>query len=233
MRRHITYANAVATIALALSMTSGAIAARRSPTIAAANRSLAAGRSCAKLTGHRLKSGSKIKVVVKSNEEEGVAYECLVPNGRVRKVATVISQEDDGNLSITLTQVSGNWIALRTVSGFGVAAQIVDRAINVATGRSFGLWSTVVGPGVVGEPPQKLVSSVKLNNFGQVALAISEEEPAVSTKPPITLIYGVEPTGERRLLDSGTGAQIPTGSLSLSGHTVRWQNAGSVRTATL
>jgi hypothetical protein len=47
------------------------------------------------------------------------------------------------------------------------------------------------------------------------------------------LIYGVEPTGERRLLDSGTSAQIPTGSLSLSGRTVQWQNAGSVRTATL
>jgi hypothetical protein len=211
-----------------------AAGAALSPAIAAADRSLAAGRSCAKLTGHRLKTGSKIKAVVKSNEEEGVAYACLAPNGRVRKVAAVSSQEDDGNLSIALTQVSGNWIALRTFSGFGVAAQYVDRAINVATGRSFGIWSTVVGPGVAGEPPQKLVSSVKLNGSGQVALAISEEdEPAVSTKLANTLIYGVEPTGERRLLDSGTSAQIPPGSLSLSGHTVQWQNAGSVRTATL
>jgi hypothetical protein len=204
-----------------------------SPTTAAADRSLAAGRSCVKLTGHRLKTGSKIKVVVKSSEEDGVAYACLAPNGRVRKVASVSSQEDDGNLSVTLTQVSGNWIALRTFSGFGVAAQYVDRAINVATGRSFGLWSTVVGPGVAGEPPQKLVSSVKLNSFGQVALAISEDQPAVSPKLANTLIYGIEPNGERRLLDSGTSTQIPTGSLGLSGHTVQWQNAGSVRTATL
>jgi hypothetical protein len=211
-----------------------AAGASLSPTTAAADRSLAAGRSCAKLTGDRLKTSSKIKVVVKRNEEEGVAYACIPPNGRVRKLATVSSAEADGNLSITLTQISGNWIALRTFSGFGVAAQYVDRAINVATGRSFGLWSTVVGPGVAGEPPQKLVASVKLNSFGQVALAISEkDEPAVSTKLANTLIYAVEPTGERRLLDSGTSAQIPTGSLSLSGHTVQWQNAGSARTATL
>jgi hypothetical protein len=201
---------------------------------AAADRSLAAGRSCAKLTGHRLKSGPKIKVVVKTGEEKGVAYACLVPNGRVRKVAVVNSVEDEVNLPIALTQVSGNWIALRTSSGLGLVAGFVDRAVNVATGRSFGLWSTTIGPGVAGEPPQKLVSSVKLNSFGQVALAISEEDqPPVSPKLANTLIYGVEPTGERRLLDSGTNEQIPTGSLSLSGHTVQWQNAGVARTATL
>jgi hypothetical protein len=220
----------VAAVPMAASLTA---CAALSPATASADRSLAAGRSCAKLTGHRLKSGSKIKVVVKSNEEEGVGYACRVPNGRVRKVATVTSEEDDGNLSITLTQVSGNWIALRTFSGFGVAAQYVDTAVNVATGRSVRLWSTVVGPGVAGEPPQRLVSSVKLNSFGQVALAISEDEPAASAKLANTLIYGVEPTGERRLLDSGTSSQIPTASLSLSGRTVQWQNAGSVRTATL
>jgi hypothetical protein len=211
-----------------------AACAALSPATAAADRSLAAGRSCAKLTGHRLKSGSRIKVVVKTSEEKGVAYACLVPNGRVRKVAAVSSEEDEVNLPITLTQVSGNWIALRMSSGLGLVAGFVDRAVNVATGRSFGLWSTTIGPGVAGEPPQKLVASVKLNSFGQVALAISEEDqPPVSPKLANTLIYGVEPTGERRLLDSGTSAQIPTGSLSLSGHKVQWQNAGVVRTATL
>jgi hypothetical protein len=51
----------VAAVPLVASLTA---CAALPPATAAADRSLAAGRSCAKLPGHRLKSGSKIKLVV-------------------------------------------------------------------------------------------------------------------------------------------------------------------------
>jgi hypothetical protein len=218
------------TIAVAIGV-AAALGACWAPAAAHATaRSLAPARSCAKLTGHRLKTGTKVKVVVKRNEAEGIAYACLPPNGRVRKAGQASSETEDGNFSISIAAASGNWVALDLFNGVGIAATEAGKAFNAATGKSFGYWSSVLGPGGLEEAPTKSVRRAQINSFGQLALAASEEKQGTTTN---TLIYGVAAAGERRLLDSGPSTQIPTGSLSLSGQTVQWLNAGAVRTATL
>jgi hypothetical protein len=191
----------------------------------------AAPRSCATLKGKRLKGKGSVRVVVQEKELEGmleqIAYVCATPKGRAWLVDSPAGLEE---AQVSVKAAAGNWVAFTIVSSVGIGYGETGKAINAKTGKSFRYWSFAGGPGP--EEASEQLEAVQINARGQLACAVgvapTPKEGLVSRK-----VFGVEPTGERKLLDSATIAAIPPSSLKLSGSTVQWTDSGVARSASL
>jgi hypothetical protein len=186
-------------------------------------------QSCSRLAGKRLTSNHGIKVIEHRTNAKGVVYACVPPNGRVRVAGVASDALGESQYSIIVLAVAGSWVALEFTNMVDpIADEHIAKAFNAASGRSyrFSEGGEVLEP-MEDDPYAEGNERVLLNSFGQLALVV--DGGAVNTRK----IVGVEPSGERRVLDSGPPAQIPPASLTLKGHTVQWVDAGSTRTATL
>ncbi len=189
----------------------------------------AARPTCAKLTGRHLGGSHGVRVVERGNGNKGTAYVCVPPRGRVWSAGAASSLTGGGEYSITVSAIAGPWVALKFASVIGIASSEVGKVIDAATGRSFRFISEAYGPGEPGEIVH-IPERVQLNSAGQMALALAEENTGQIVKIEI---IGFQSNGQRRVLDSGSPAQIPTASLTLKGSTAQWTDAGATRTATL
>lgn len=183
---------------------------------------------CASLKGRRLVSSRTVKVVERGNETRGFAYACAPPNGRVRLAGSAYDATVQRLYSIKVIASAGTWVALDFTSVVDFhGSEEADEVFDARSGRSYRFLEAALpeGPGFEDIPAPAAVGSVVLNRFGQLALALLEEGKC--------RILGIEPSGARRVLDSGAVAQIAPSSLKLAGHTVQWVDAGSARSATL
>ncbi len=185
--------------------------------------------SCAQLRGKRLKSKGRIKVIQQGNEAKAIAYVCLLPRGRVWKAGTAFSSPPGTGYTVDVEAVAGNWIALSFNNTLGIAGTAVDKLVNAATGKSFTYFKALYGPG---EPSEEVprVQRTLLSAGGQLALYVLVERGGTPLRAEVV---GFTPNGARRVLDAAPPAQIPAASLTLSGATVGWTDAGEARTATL
>ncbi len=185
-------------------------------------------RACATLKGHVKRKGD-VKVVEQGGEAKAVAYVCIAPRGRVWTAGTAFSSPPGTGYSIDIGAQAGDWVALEFFNTLGIAGETIDKLVNAASGKSFRYWSASLGPGVAGEEVPHIERTL-LNASGQLAFSVLVEE---ENKPKRTEIFGVEPSGQRRLLASGPPATLSAMSLTMSGGTVQWTEAGVTQSATL
>ena len=181
-------------------------------------------QSCSGLKGKHLASTRKLKVTERGNENKGTAYACLLPNGPVRVAAQAFSLNGNSEYSIRVAAVAGSWVALGLFNAEGIAGEEAGKAFNVANGHSYRYWRYANNPTAKPEEVRGL-DAVRLSATGQIAIAEHEGD--------TEQIVGFEPSGARRVLDTGPLAQIPAKSLVLRGRTVRWVDGGATRTASL
>jgi hypothetical protein len=169
-----------------------------------------------------------VKVVEHGNESKGFVDVCVPPNGRVRLAGSAYDATIQGLYSIKVIALAGTWVALEFTSVIDFhGSEIFDEVFDAKSGRSYRFFEEAVpeGPGFEGIPATAVLGSFALNRFGQLALAQSEEGKC--------RIVGIEPSGRRRVLDSGPASQLPPASLQLKGHTVQWVDAGITHSATI
>jgi hypothetical protein len=169
-----------------------------------------------------------VKVVEHGNESKGFVDVCVPPNGRVRLAGSAYDATIQGLYSIKVIALAGTWVALEFTSVIDFhGSEISDEVFDAKSGRSYRFFEEAVpeGPGFEGIPATAVLGSFVLNRFGQLALAQIEEGKC--------RIVGIEPSGKRRVLDSGPASQLPPASLQLKGHTVQWVDAGITHSATL
>lgn len=184
--------------------------------------------SCGRLRGRRLVTSRTLKVVEQGDERFGRVYACVPPRGRVRLVGTAHDETGASLYSVSVIATVGMWMALDFHNQ--VDPQIsedVDKAFDAGNGRSYRFFEEGIpeGPALEGTGAGVELARTVLNRYGQLGLALVDAHRC--------RIVGVEPSGRRRLLDSGPPTQIPPGSLTLHGHTVGWTDAGVERSATL
>lgn len=169
-----------------------------------------------------------VKVVEHGNESKGFVDVCVPPNGRVRLAGSAYDATIQGLYSIKVIALAGTWVALEFTSVIDFhGSEISDEVFDAKSGRSYRFFEAAVpeGPGFEDIPATAVLGSFVLNRFGQLALALTNEGKAQ--------IVGIEPSGRRRVLDSGPASQLPPASLQLKGHTVQWVDAGITHSATL
>ncbi len=181
-------------------------------------------QSCAGLKGKHLASTRKLKVTERGNENKGTAYACALPNGPVRVAAQASSLTGNSEYSIRVAAVAGSWVALSLFNGDGIGGEETGKAFDVANGHSYRYWRYESSPTAKPEEVRAL-DAVRLSATGQIAIAEHEGD--------TEQIVGFEPSGARRVLDTGPRAQIPPKSLVLQGRMVRWVDSGATRTASL
>jgi hypothetical protein len=169
-----------------------------------------------------------VKVVEHGNESKGFVDVCVPPNGRVRLAGSAYDATIQGLYSIKVIELAGTWVALEFTSVIDFhGSEISDEVFDAKSGRSYRFFEAAVpeGPGFEDIPATAVLGSFVLNRFGQLALALTNEGK--------TQIVGIEPSGRRRVLDSGPASQLPPASLQLKGHTVQWVDAGITHSATI
>jgi hypothetical protein len=129
--------------------------------------------------------------------------------------------------AVTVPGSAGMWLALDFRNQIGSHTfEEIGKACQAASGRCYRFFAEGgPEPSLEAEVPQLRFSlqRVVINEFGQLALALAN----YST----VQIVGFGSGGARLLLDSGPQSQIPSASLRLEGHTVRWLDAGAQRSA--
>jgi hypothetical protein len=186
-------------------------------------------RRCADLRGRRLATDHGVKLVERGGARRASVYACTLPNGRVRLAGVAFDETIQSGYSINVVALAGTWIAMsfRNVVDFHGGEEI-DKVCDARSGRTYRYFEAGIpeGPGFEEAPDTSgAVERVRLNRFGQLALALVREG--------TTEVRGFEPDGARRLLDSARLAQLSPNSLTLQGHTVSWVDAGAARSATL
>ena len=187
----------------------------------------ASSQTCATLRGKRLLSSHTIKLVEHTEETRGVVYACARPRGRVHLLGVASDDTGSSAYDVTLLGLAGMWVALDFRNHIGAHTfEEIAKACQVASGRCYRFYAEgFPEPSLEAEVPQLRysVERVVINKFGQLALALANFE--------TVQIFGFGSGGARRLLDSGPQAQIPSASLRLEGHTVRWLDAGAARSS--
>ena len=187
----------------------------------------ASAQTCATLKGKRLLSGRALKVVEHTEEARGAVYACLRPHGRVHLLGVASDDTGSSAYEVRVLGLAGMWLALdfRNQIGFHTFEEI-GKACQAASGRCYRFFAEgFPEPSLEAEVPQLRFSlqRVVINRFGQLALALANYDSVQ--------IVGFGSGGARRLLDSGPQAQIPSASMWLEGHKVRWLDAGAPRSA--
>jgi hypothetical protein len=160
------------------------------------------------------------------NSFERVAYVCASPNGRSWPAGRAVSNmAPEIQPTIEVVAGAGYWVALSFLDVYaeGPGGGNVT-AIDAATGKQVQL-------GVVA--PLRTV----INARGQAAFVARIEAPIenLGEAPKVVgeKLVAVEPSGKRKVLESGLNVNIPPASLKLLGSTVYWQDGGVEHTATL
>jgi hypothetical protein len=186
-------------------------------------------RGCSSLKGRSLLHSSVLKVVERGGEAGAVVYVCVRPHGRVRRAGSAYDSTVDSLYAIKVLAVAGTWLELEFHSQIDPQiSEEIEEVFDAKTGRSYRFFQTAIpeGPALEGTGEDVAVPARSLlNRFGQLALALVDGKS--------TSIVGIEPSGARRVLDSGPESQIPPSSLTLQGHTVQWLDGGTMRSATL
>jgi len=184
-------------------------------------------QTCATLRGKRLLSSHTIKLVEHPEEARGVVYACVRPRGRVHLLGVASDDTSSSAYEVTVLGLAGMWLALDFRNQIGSHTfEEIGKACQAASGRCYRFFAEgFPEPSLEAEVPQLRYSlqRVAVNKFGQLALALANYD--------TVQIVGFGSGGVRRLLDSGPQAQIPSASLRLDGHTVRWLDAGAPRSA--
>ncbi|HEY7932638.1 MAG TPA: hypothetical protein VID48_02330 [Solirubrobacteraceae bacterium] len=173
-------------------------------------------------------SNRSIKVVEHGDESKGFVDVCVPPNGRVRLAGSAYDATVQRLYSIKVIALAGTWVALDFTSVVDFhGSEETDEVFDAKSGRSYRFFEAALpeGPGFEGIPASAVLGRFVLNRFGQLVLALIQDGRC--------RIVGIQPSGARRVLDSGPEALIPSASLKLQGHTVQWVHAGSTRSTTL
>lgn len=182
---------------------------------------------CQKLRAkHDLAGARKVKLVERENADSGTdLVGCVLPAGKVSVLAS--SAKTAGlERSYKLVQVVGHQVLLRGDAinqyGHGVSTYVFD----LKRARSYTIAESCFDEhGAACD--QTYARRAFVNAKGQAAALVRTDG---SSK---LQVLGFKSTGEPRVLDAGTRAQIPASSLSLEGHVVRWTHSGAAKSATL
>jgi hypothetical protein len=187
----------------------------------------ASSQTCASLRGKRLRSSHAVKLVEHTEEARGAVYACVRPRGRVHLLGVAGDDTSSSAYEVTVLRLAGTWLALDFRNQIGSHTyEEIGKACQAASGRCYRFFAEgFPEPSLEAEVPQLRFSlqRVVINRFGQLALALANYD--------TVQIVGFGSGGTRRLLDSGPQAQIPSASLRLEGHTVRWLDGGAPRGA--
>ena len=187
----------------------------------------ASSQTCAALRGKRLPSSPVVKLVEHTEEARGVVYACVRPRGRVHLLGVASDDTISSAYGVTVLASAGMWLALDFRNQIGSHTfEEIGKACQAASGRCYRFFAEAgPEPSLEAEVPQLRFSlqRVVIDKFGQLALALANYD--------TVQIVGFGSGGARRLLDGGPQAQIPSASLRLEGHTVRWLDAGAPRSA--
>jgi hypothetical protein len=185
----------------------------------------ASSRTCATLRGKHLLSSPAIKLVEHTEEARGVVYACVRPRGRVHLLGVASDDTISSAYGVTVLAHAGKWLALDFRNQIGAHSfEEIGKACQAASGRCYRFFAEGgPEPSLEAEVPQLRfwLQRTVINNSGQLALALANYD--------TVQIVGFGSGGARRLLDSGPQTQIPSASLQLEGHTVRWLDAGALR----
>jgi hypothetical protein len=211
---------ALAVVLVACSLTAGA-------SVYAAGAAEARSPTCAKLRGKRLLSSHTIKLVEHAEEGRGTVLACAPPRGRVHTLGYATDASHGELYEVTLRGVAGTWLLLDFRNQTGPHDyEEIDKACDAASGRCYRAWvEAYPEPALEAEVPVMRLSPqrILINQFGQVAEALANYNE--------TQIVAFGSGGALSVLDSGPLALIPSDSLQLEGHTVRWLHAGVPRSA--
>jgi hypothetical protein len=187
----------------------------------------ASSRTCATLKGKRLLRSHAIKLVEHTEEARGAVYACVPPHGRVHLLGVASDDTSSSAYGVTVLGLAGMWLALDFRNQVGSHTfEEIGKVCQAASGRCYRFFAEgFPEPSLEAEVPQLRYSleRVVINKLGQLAVALANYD--------TVQIVGFGSHGARRLLDSGPQAQIPSASLRLEGHTVRWLDGGAPRSA--
>ena len=184
------------------------------------------------LAGRNLAHSRTIKVVTRTNEDTETIklLGCVKPAGRVRTLAEGV-QAFTTETALTLEGVAGTWVVIRSSSNNQYGGSTSLRAVDVRTGKSYGVASESY---MIGGPYQgQALSAIAVNARGYTAAMRDDLTPAGGTAVTVSKRHVVlfDPRGNARELDSGPPGEFDPGSLILDTHTVLWSHGGLTRYA--
>jgi hypothetical protein len=220
---------------------------------AAAPANAAVGKTCNKLRGTTSLKTSAIKVVeVKVNDKRlkgRRAYGCVLPRGKVFKVAErgrpkSGPNEDANQVQYDLLQNAGRYLAIDRSQGDGTAQTGAEQhaVMDLRTGKNrryySGAWGDFACEGQDFRfsrttPP---VQRVVLSTSGAFAVHYTDTSGAPEPCFPNdgqALLRGFPRSGSPVQLDLAPRADIPADSLSITGSSVTWTNAGQQKSQEL
>jgi hypothetical protein len=139
--------------------------------------------------------------------------------------------------AVSLGQNAGTFvIALDQQANLtGDFAEKTDRVFNLASGRSYIFWHSLLG-GTKKEPAPP--GKVLLNSQGQLAGVFvnpPDSGPADYSDPAPgqseVVVFSAD--GTRQVLDTGPTGAIPQSALTFTDNVVRWTNGGQAKSATI
>lgn len=186
--------------------------------------------ACQKLEGKDLAPAGKVKLVRRKNDEGGNDLRgCVLPRG---KVITVASRTGGftSTSSYRIVQVAGHHVLVDSSSASQYGGHDDTYVVDIKRRRSYTIAS-FCHEGTDGfcnpDVPNATAERARINSSGQAAAVLSRETSDLVT------VEGFSSRGTRKVLDSGTTAEIPPSSLRVAGHVASWTNSGAERSARL
>ena len=179
------------------------------------------------MSGKDLAPAHSVRLVRRPNGDNGTdLLGCVLPRGRVRKVTSSTHHETSDD-TYRVKRVRGAAVLFSESSSNSFVSGSALLVFNIRSGVRYAIarQCTEVVVTACGTEPVSTASAVFINSLGQSAAAFAGVD--------VTKIVGFSSLGMAVELDSGPSAELPAGSLSLSGRTVEWTHLGQVRTATL
>jgi hypothetical protein len=185
------------------------------------------GTTCNRLRGTDLAPDRRVKLVRRPNNDSGTdLVGCVLPRGRVRKLAETADQGTT-TYDYTVTQIAGSIVLLASSYSSQYASDQSVSVFDLGTGRRYRIAYSCdrLGPEPCGG--QNTTAAVALVNArGQAAAAI------IGQGTEVTTIAAFSSRGERQDLDFGPSTDLPAASLALTDNTVSWTHSGEPRSAT-
>jgi hypothetical protein len=181
---------------------------------------------CSKLRGHDLAPARQVRLVKRSNSDDGTdLLGCMLPNGRVRTIASS-SDLFTAVTSYRILAVKGPVLALSSDSGSQYGSSESTWVHNLRTNRHYDIlsWSAPIDE----EPPAEAridVIEAGVTRTGRAAAALRDGE-SVS-------VVGFSPRGSRQVLATAPADQLDAASLQVCCGTASWTQDGVQRTARL
>ena len=143
---------------------------------------------------------------------------CVKPAGPLRVVGSAGSF-GLGERTVAARSVQGSWVLVSGSASNQYGAEGGAAVADLRSGRSYSVFTYSCGIGTCQGVPA--LSAALLNDRGQAATALEFQGQ--------TGLTAFTSTGARRPLDSGPSAELPAGSLRLSGSTASWTRNGEAK----